>query len=90
MHDLLDLLLCGGGVDLDVRVIDQDVVKVGHLQVGPFLAEQKGEAVLECSKIFRPRETVLRKYYLNQKLPCGGHVLTQPAAVDDVHDLIPV
>ena len=58
VHDLLDLLLCGGGVDLDVRMIDQDVVKVGHLQVGPFLAEQKGEAVLECSKIFRPRVTV--------------------------------
>ena len=52
VDDLLDLLLCGGGVDLDVRMTDQDVVKVGHLQMGPFLAEQKGEAVLECSEIF--------------------------------------
>ena len=40
VEDLLDLLVSGGGVYLDVRMVHQDVVKVGHLQTHPALAEE--------------------------------------------------
>ena len=56
VQDLLDLLVSGGGVYLDVRVVHQHVVQVGNLQAQPFLAEQNREAVLQCLEIFRPEQ----------------------------------
>ena len=64
VEDLLDLLVSGGGVYLDVRMVHQDVVQVGNLQTQPFLAEEKREAVLQCLEIFRPGEYWLIKLEL--------------------------
>ena len=38
VYDLLDLLVRSGGVYLDVRMIDEDVVEVRNLQTCPFFA----------------------------------------------------
>ena len=38
VQDLLDVLVSGGGVYLDVRMIDEDVVEVRNLQTCPFFA----------------------------------------------------
>ena len=54
VQDLLYLLVSGGGVYLDVRMVHQDVVQVGDLQTHPALAEEDREAVLQCLEIFRP------------------------------------
>ena len=58
VQDLLDVLVSGGGVYLDVRMVHQDVVQVGNLQTHPFFREQEGKAVLQCLEIFRPERQV--------------------------------
>ena len=74
VEDLLDLLVSGGGVYLDVGLTHQDAVEVRDLQAQPVLAEEKREAVLQCLEILRPAggdENIVIKFS-NIKLPCGG------------------
>ena len=74
VQDLLDLLVSGGGVYLDVGLTHQDAVEVRDLQAQPVLAEEKREAVLQCLEILRPAggdENIVIKFS-NIKLPCGG------------------